>query len=49
MEFIDYITGKGGILIIGLITMVVFIYRKYKDKRYFKDVQKRVQKRNPSH
>jgi hypothetical protein len=46
MEFIDYITGKGGILIIGLITIVVFIFKKYKDKRYFKDVEKRVQKRN---
>jgi hypothetical protein len=49
MEFIDYITGKGGIMIIGLIAVVVFVYRKYKEKHYFKDVEKRVQKRNQSH
>ncbi|WP_323787342.1 hypothetical protein [Psychroserpens sp.] len=41
MEFIEYITGKGGIMILGLIVVVVFIYRKYKEKRYFKDIEKR--------
>ncbi|MFK7783168.1 hypothetical protein [Psychroserpens sp.] len=39
-------TGKGGIMILGLIVVVVFIYRKYKEKRYFKDIEKRISKRN---
>jgi len=48
MEIIEYITGKGGIMILGLIVVVVFVYRKYKEKRYFKDIEKRMNKRNQS-
>jgi len=46
MELIEYITGKGGIMILGLIAVVAFVYRKYKEKRYFKDIEKRISKRN---
>ena len=46
MDLIEYITGKGGIMILGLIVVVVFVYRKYKEKRYFKDIEKRIQKRD---
>lgn len=46
MELIEYITGKGGIMILGLIVVVVFVYRKYKEKRYFKDIEKRINKRD---
>jgi len=46
MELIEYITGKGGIMIIGLVAVVIFAYRKYKEKRYFKDIEKRINKRN---
>ena len=46
MELIEYITGKGGIMIIGLVAVVIFVYRKYKEKRYFKDIEKRINKRN---
>jgi predicted histidine transporter YuiF (NhaC family) len=49
MELIEYITGKGGIMILGLIVVVVFVYRKYKEKRYFKDIEKRMNKRNQTH
>lgn len=46
MELIEYITGKGGIMILGLIAVAAFVYRKYKEKRYFKDIEKRIDKRN---
>jgi hypothetical protein len=46
MELIEYMTGKGGIMILGLIAVVLFVYRKYKEKRYFKDVEKRINNRN---
>ncbi len=46
METIEYMTGKGGIMILGLIVVAVFIYRKYKEKRYFKDIEKRISKRD---
>ncbi len=46
MELIEYMTGKGGIMIIGLIAVVLFVYRKYKEKRYFKNIEKRINNRN---
>jgi len=46
MELIEYITGKGGIMILGLIAIVIFAFRKYKEKRYFKDIEKRMNNRN---
>jgi len=42
MELIEYMTGKGGIMILGLIVVVIFVYRKYKEKRHFKDIEKRI-------
>ncbi|WP_299337826.1 hypothetical protein [uncultured Psychroserpens sp.] len=42
MKLIDYFTSKGGMMILALIVVVVFIYRKYKEKRYFKDIEKRL-------
>nr|WP_321243090.1 hypothetical protein [uncultured Psychroserpens sp.] len=46
MDILNYITGQGGIMILGLIVVVVFIYRKYKEKRYFKDVERRIKDRD---
>ena len=46
MELFDYLTGKGGMMILGLIVLVVFIIRKWKEKRYFKDIDKRINDRN---
>ncbi|WP_460220545.1 hypothetical protein [Psychroserpens sp. MEBiC05023] len=46
MELLDYLTGKGGIMILGLIVVTVFIYRKYKEQRYFKSVEKRMEERD---
>ena len=45
MELFEYITGKGGIMILGLIAIVAFVYRKYKEKRYFKYIDKRMQEK----
>jgi hypothetical protein len=46
MDILNYITGKGGIMVLGLIVVVAFIYRKYKEKRYFKDVERRIKNRD---
>lgn len=46
MKFIEYMTGKGGIMILGLFAVVILVYRKYKEKRYFKDIEKRINNRN---
>ena len=45
MELIDYLTGKGGIMILALIVVVALVYRKYKEKRYFKYIDKRIQEK----
>lgn len=45
MELIEYLTGKGGIMILGLIAVVALVYRKYKEKRYFKYIDKRIQEK----
>ena len=45
-KIIEYLTGQGGIMILGLIVISVFIFRKYKEKRYFKDVEKRMNNRD---
>ena len=44
MEIFEYLTGKSGIMVLGLIVLVIFIFRKWKEKRYFKDVEKRIKK-----
>ena len=45
MELFEYLAGKGGIMILGLIAVVAFVYRKYKEKRYFKYIDKRLQEK----
>lgn len=45
MEFLNYITGKGGMMLIGLFVIFAFVFRKYKEKRYFKTVEKRINER----
>ena len=45
MELIDYLTGKGGIMILALIVVVALVYRKFKEKRYFKYIDKRIQEK----
>ncbi|MBU2938150.1 hypothetical protein KO494_01230 [Lacinutrix sp. C3R15] len=42
MKILEYLTGKEGILILGLVVTVVYFVRKWKEKRYFKSVEKRV-------
>tara|TARA_B100000809_G_scaffold266004_1_gene326831 strand:+ start:2510 stop:2662 length:153 start_codon:yes stop_codon:yes gene_type:complete len=46
VDILNYITGQGGLMILGLIVVVVFIYRKYKEKRYFKAVERRINKKD---
>lgn len=46
MKTLEYLTGQGGMMILGLIAITVFIFRKYKEKRYFKDVEKRMNNRD---
>ncbi|WP_452230684.1 MULTISPECIES: hypothetical protein [unclassified Lacinutrix] len=42
MKIFEYLTGKEGMMILGLIVLVVFFIRKWKEKRYFKSVEKRI-------
>ncbi len=42
MKTLEYLTGQGGMMILGLIVITVFVFRKYKERRYFKDVEKRM-------
>jgi hypothetical protein len=46
MDLLNYITGQGGLMILGLVVVVVFISRKYKEKRYFKAIEKRINERD---
>ncbi|MEP3838448.1 MAG: hypothetical protein ABJM36_12410 [Algibacter sp.] len=46
MKTIEYLTGQGGMMLLGLVVISVFIFRKYKEKRYFKDVERRINSRN---
>ena len=42
MEIIEYLSGKGGIMILGFVVLVIFVIRKWKEKRYFKTIEKRI-------
>lgn len=46
MNIFEYLTGKGGMMILALIVVVVFIFRKYKERQYFKDIEKRIPKKD---
>lgn len=41
MELYKYLTGQSGLMLLGLIVISVFIYRKYKTQRYFKYIEKK--------
>ena len=41
MKLFNYLTGKNGLIILGLIVISVFIYKKYKTQRYFKYIEKK--------
>ncbi|MFT5846713.1 MAG: putative histidine transporter YuiF (NhaC family) [Psychroserpens sp.] len=49
MDLLNYITGQGGLMILGLVVVVVFIYRKYKEKRYFNAIERRINKKDNNH
>jgi hypothetical protein len=41
MDILNYLTGKAGLMILGLIAITAFLYRKYKTQRYFKHIEKK--------
>jgi hypothetical protein len=41
MEVFEYLTGKGGLMILGIIIISAVLFKKYKNWRYFKDLEKR--------
>lgn len=46
MEIFNYLNGQGGFMILGLFVIVIVLYRKYKNYRYFKDMKKRQKNKN---
>ncbi|EZH75507.1 hypothetical protein ATO12_01625 [Aquimarina atlantica] len=36
MEIFDYLTGRGGMLILGLFVVIVVLYNKIRTRNYFK-------------
>ena len=49
MNIVNYLMGQGGMLILGLVVIVVFIFRKYREKHYFKSVERRMKARKRQH
>jgi len=45
MKLYEFITGKSGLMILGLIVISVFIYRKWKTQQYFKHIEKKEKER----
>jgi len=41
MEVFEYLTGKGGLMILGLIIVFAVLFKKYRNWRYFKSAEKR--------
>jgi len=41
MEIFEYLTGKGGLMILGLIIVFAVLFKKYQNWRYFKKSEKR--------
>ncbi|WP_203460525.1 hypothetical protein [Lacinutrix sp. WUR7] len=42
MKILEYLTGKEGMLILGFVVIAIYFVRKWKEKRYFKSIEKRV-------
>lgn len=45
MKLYDYITGQGGLMVIGLFVISVLFYKKWKTQRYFKYIEKKEKER----
>ena len=41
MEQLNYLTGKYGLVLLGLIVLCALLYKKYKTQRYFKYIEKK--------
>lgn len=41
MEIFEYFTGKIGLMILGVIALFALLYKKYQNRRYIKDIEKR--------
>ncbi|WP_262482838.1 hypothetical protein [Aquimarina longa] len=41
MEIFDYLTGRGGMLLLGLFVVIVVLYNKIKDRNRFKRPSKK--------
>jgi len=42
MKIFEYLTGKEGMMILGLVVLIIYFIRKWKEKRYFKNMDKRI-------
>jgi hypothetical protein len=41
MELIEYITGKGGFMILAFTVVILVLYNKYKSRHYWKSSSKK--------
>lgn len=41
IEIFEYLTGRGGLLILGLFVVLAVLYNKIKTRRYFKTSSKK--------
>ncbi|RDK88419.1 hypothetical protein [Marinirhabdus gelatinilytica] len=44
-EIFDYLNGKGGLYVLGLIVVVVFLIKKIRAEMYFRSVHKKDKKK----
>lgn len=48
-EIFDYLNGKGGLYVLGLIVVVVFLVKKIRTQLYFRSIHKKdKEKKNAS-
>jgi len=45
MQLYDYIIGKGGLMLLALVVVFVLLFRKYKQQRYFKYIDRKEKER----
>lgn len=40
-ELFNYLNGQGGLLLLGFVVLIVFLIKKIKNERYFRQIEKK--------